>query len=376
MSRAAVFAAVISMCLSAQVSAQTSGWDASFPANATSSWVTGNKPRLLVVGAGEGAELLEAEKALVAALRNGGRTMMVMTDEVLGDVVALGDPDIVKKASAFPVDQLAVLRVFPGGEGAPSTAVVTFYLPDGTVVSALTAQKGTALAEKAGASTPGMGVSNEAAAAVDQVAQTMPSTAQTSEAYEKSFIGFDDVAVVNTQNGAVVSTHTLPYQGKYKKPLEGVAFYETIGRKDLVEQYNARSTTRTALWVGGGVGMVVGAGLMMLPLLSREECSINLPDSAFSDCLDRRTSSMMTGLLVGTGVMTGGAVLFLVGSWHNPHPVTPAQARELADEYNKGLKAKLNVAEQKQRAQRNDFTLAVSPVVGFNGGGLAFSGTF
>lgn len=375
MCRAVGVLVVVTLCISTSARAQTSGWEASFAPATVSSWVTDNKPRVLVVGAGEASVLEDVEKHFVAALRDGGRTSLVMTDEVLGDVASLSDPEIVKKASSFPVDQIAVLRVFPSGD-AP-TAVVTFYGLDGKVLSALTAQRGTALAEKPSSGTTGHGVSNEAAAAVTEVTKSVPSASDAEEEYEKSYIGFDDVAVVNTQNGAVVSTQTLAYQGKYKKPLQGADFYQTVGRPDLVTKYNERSATRTVLMVGGGLGVVAGTAIMLLPLFDRETCSDQGWDQ-FDACMERQSASFTTSLYTGTGLMLGGAVLVMIGGFYNPHPVTPSEARELGDTYNKGLKTRLNLAanESKPERPRNDFTLAVSPVVGRNGGGVALRGTF
>lgn len=363
---AAGWLVVVMLCISSAARAQASGWGASFAPAPVASWVTGNKPRVLVVAAGDASDVADAERRLVGALRDGGRASLVMTDEALGDIAGLGDSDIVKKATAFPVDQVAVLRVFPGAD-AP-TAVVTFYGADGKVLSAFTAQRGTVLAEKAASDATGRGVSKEAANAVTDVTKSVPSSDDVMEEYEKSYIGFEDFARVNANSGAVLSTHSVPYQGKYKKPLEGAAFYQAVGRLDLAEQYRQRFNTRTAMGIGGILGIVAGAAVIAMPLIT-ETCSMGSPE--FSACT-------APSLYIGGGMIAGGAVLALMTGSYNPDPVTPSEARELADKYNKSLKTRLNLAadESKPAPSRDAFTLAVSPVFGRDGAGISVRGTF
>jgi hypothetical protein len=339
------------------------GWTDAFPPSTTSSWVVGEKPRLLIVEAGGGAELREAAAALTNALRSGARTSLVMTGESLGDVSKLGDNDIVARAKGLPVEQVIVLRVFSGGDKAPPTAVATFYDKDGKVLSALTTQKGIEVAARPPSSATTRGVSSETAEAVSQVAKSIPDGTDPREEYEKKFIGFDDLAVVNAQTGALVSTQTLPYQGKFKKPIDGQAFYALVGREDLASTYGARSTAKTVAVVGGGTGLLAGLVVMMAPLVSPEPCESDFTLETFTACHDRRSAAMKSGLVTGSVIGGVGAVALIIGAAINPHPVTPAEARELADGYNKKLKKELGITE-------------VTPVVGPNGGGLAVAGRF
>src|SRR5262245_5246602 len=84
-------------------------WSATFGPKETGSYLDGDHAKVMVVAAGDPAsQAKEAATALVAALRQSGRADLVMTSEPLGDVVALDDQSIVKRAAAFPVTRVAV----------------------------------------------------------------------------------------------------------------------------------------------------------------------------------------------------------------------------------------------------------------------------
>lgn len=150
------------------------------------------------------------------------------------------------------------------------------------------------------------------------------------ESYDLNYIGFEEYAViaVGRYGAAAAGTWSQPFLGKYRRPLEGAAFYEQVGRADLVQAYSARMTTKVTLLVGGGVGLLGGTLWMLSPLI------FSPPGRA----------DFSSALWIGGGIALASLIPFYVGVYLNPHPVEPAEARELADTYNKSLKKRLGLA--------------------------------
>jgi hypothetical protein len=75
--------------------------------------------------------------------------------------------------------------------------------------------------------------------------------ADPADVYDEQFIRFDDFGSVVTDHGRVTGTvqWTVPYEGKYKRPLTGTDFYRKLGRADLVKAYQDRETLRGCLMV-------------------------------------------------------------------------------------------------------------------------------
>jgi hypothetical protein len=89
--------------------------------------------------------------------------------------------------------------------------------------------------------------------------------------YDLNYIGFDDFLVVGHHFG--IERLTIPYEGKFKKPLDGAAFYEKLGRQDLVQSYESRSRLRTGLMIAGVAVAAGGIAYGMIGMAS------NRPDS-------------------------------------------------------------------------------------------------
>ncbi|OJH36702.1 hypothetical protein BON30_32430 [Cystobacter ferrugineus] len=254
---------------------------------------------------------------------------------------------------------------------------MTVYDTAGQPRGAFSATRGTALASR----TP---------AAPEPAPRPMPSkpappsiaSMDPVEQYEQQYIGFDELVAVHTRTGTVMSQSTLPYEGKFKKPLQGDAFYQKVGRTDLVEAYHGKMTFKTVLGVVGGGALVGGiiAGVAGSAANKAEDCDAF---NDFSACFDRnweradrRRAAFVTGLgISGAGIAVLAAALFI-----NPHPVTPSEARELADGYNKQLRSDLGLSEDGKPVAppRSPSTIQArfSPVFRADGGGLLLSGTF
>lgn len=379
---------VLVLSLSAPVSsalaAEGPSWSATFPANAVASWLEDPAVRYMLVPAGsEAPELAQAEQALAAALRTGGKASLVMNAQALGAVARLDDAAIVQRGAGFPVDRIMVLRLFPEASGALTQAVVTVYDTTGQSRGSFSANLGTALAPKPQAPEPKVAQSAPAAPAAP--ARPSQPSANPVEQYEQQYIGFDDVIAVRATTGTVVSQTTIPYEGKYKKPLEGDAFYKKLGRADLVQAYEGKVALKTVLGILGGGALVGGAIYGITSLNAKDEdCSQYFGDYAsHSACFDRnlaRGDQQRGAFVAGLGISAAGIGVLAAAILINPHPVTPSEARELADGYNKKLKTDLGLAEDGTPISPPERPAAIqarfSPVFRPDGAGLLLSGTF
>lgn len=174
-------------------------------------------------------------------------------------------------------------------------------------------------------------------------AQDVPSPP--SQQYEEQYIGFDDFGGVVTHDGVVTGTvqWTVPYEGKYKKPLTGAEFYRKLGRADLAQSYTDRQALRTGLMVSG---VLVAIASMVAGIASfasgHEDCGP--PTSpGFSACVDRNVHQgpdTGTALLFLGGTLVGGGLMW-AGAAVDPNPVSPVEARRLAEAYNRELRERV-----------------------------------
>ncbi|WP_257459569.1 hypothetical protein [Archangium lipolyticum] len=371
---------LLSMPLASARAAEATSWGTTFPANTLATHLGDAPARYMVVPAGaETPELAQAEQALAAALRSSGKALLVMNAQALGPVAQLDDASIVRRGAGFPVDRVVVLRLFPDASGALTQAVVTTYDTTGQSLGSFSAVAGTALAARdAGPSA----APQQAPALPKPVAPARPVAplADAVEQYEQRHIGFDELVAVSTRTGAVMSKWTMPYEGKFKKPLDGEAFYQKLGRNDLVDAYQSKMTLKTVTGIAGGAAIVGGAILSITALSSKhEDCDAFSPD--FRACFERnrtRFDSTRTTMLAGIGTVGVGIGLLGVTLLINPHPITPSEARELADGYNKQLKAELGLTDDGTPAPVHPSAIQahLTPVVGPGGAGLQLSGTF
>jgi hypothetical protein len=205
------------------------------------------------------------------------------------------------------------------------------------------------------------------------------------EQYEQQYIGFDELVAVNMNSGTVVAQRTVPYEGKFKKPLQGDTFYKKVGREDLVRAYQDKMGVKTAVAIVGGAA-AVGGGILSVVSLNGlfargEDCDFFSYDyNACKARNEQRQDASTAWFLAGLGISTVGLSTAVVALAINPHPVTPSEARELADGYNKKLKSDLGLSEDGQPVAPPERPAAIqarlSPVFRPGGGGLLLSGTF
>lgn len=277
-----------------------------------------------------------------------------MTDDVLGQAAGLDDDQIVAKAQGLPIDNLAVVRVFPGGKDNPETVVVTVRDKAGEVVWALSGTSGVPV-EANEAEGSGRGVSQSAAEAVSETVEAETEASEEArERYAKEFIWFQDMVGVN-QHGSVVSSWSSAYQGKYKKHLDAAEFYRAVGRADLAEEYEANSdkvVAGAALGTVGALGMA-GGGLWWVVAATGPDTEGGVP------------SGVPAALTLVSGVAMIGGFSSIP---EKVHPIPPSEARELADKHNKKLKEELGLSKDYSpmpRASRNsikyNFGLGAAP---------------
>lgn len=216
-----------------------------------------------------------------------------------------------------------------------------------------------------------------------------PSFAEAQEQYELRHIGFDDFVAVPTSSLATYTTPvarwSVPYEGKYRKPLEGEAFYQKVGRADLVEAYQGRMRTKAVIGLAGGATLLAG-GIVLFSGISRntEDCDAFSP--GFGACMDRNQRSFDSGrsrAQLGAVIAAAGTGLLFYAFMRDAHPVTASEARELADVYNKQLRTELGLSDEPapaptplQRKRPNVIQASLTPAVGPGGGGLLLNAVF
>lgn len=339
-------------------------WQKSFAGDAVATYLReGDKSVLVVAGGEKSADLTDAAAALVASLRAHKPALVVMTGEALGNVAALDDEAIAKKAGHLPVGLIAILRVFPGDQPA---AVVSFLDKAGTAVAALSVVRGAALARGSKSQgTAGAGVSTAAADTIARIhdekrgenggsksaASGDPDAdaAARSEEYAENYVGFQGWIGMN-QYGQVVRSFSTIYQGTIHKPLGLGQFYEHIGRKDLADSVQTRGRVRGGLFIGGTVLMI--GSLYFLKGVFGSSCAGVVGADAQKACVKDRDQTQSDGLK-NTGIMFGaGMVVMFAGLFVSPNPMSEEETYALGGAYNRAMREKLGLVPHTFRWQR------------------------
>jgi hypothetical protein len=177
-----------------------------------------------------------------------------------------------------------------------------------------------------------------------------PASFSRQEQYDQRFIGFNEYGVVDPDTRAFRRI-TEPYEGKYKKPIEGADFYRLVGRDDLAQEYTSRLERRNALMITGcaiAFTAVVATSIMAVNSLSNASCDMSGSSSAFAQCASAQSaaarSGVITAAVVGLGGLLVGGGFYLSGAATNPNPVDDSRMRELADQYNRQLRKQLEIS--------------------------------
>ena len=379
MTRASMFLMVFLTAFGAKAAG---AWDTTFEPSAVASHLqNAGGLKVLVTAAGGESESTKAATALQKALRALENTSLVMGGESLGAVADLGDEEIVEKAAKMPVEQIFIVRVFPGSGGAPSTAVVTMYDNKGETLGAFSAVAGTVM--ESGSSDAGQGVSTMA---VDQISRVTETNSDAQEEYDRRYLWLSEGL---SFMGGTIGNWARIYKGKFKEKIRGpTALYEYIGRNDLAETYRANRNHKIVF--GIGTGLITAAGLGLLGWgageLSYTGSYCSSFDADYLTCEaarqqeEERRHSRGTALAVtGGGVTAIGVVGLLVTLIPKIDPTNMAEKRELIEEFNNNLKAELGLASAEPAVkipEEPKMAMNLAPYFGRQGGGLVFSLSF
>ncbi|MBS2028156.1 MAG: hypothetical protein JST54_09655 [Deltaproteobacteria bacterium] len=200
--------------------------------------------------------------------------------------------------------------------------------------------------------------------------------------YALQHVGLEDVYSSDDDGGGSYSMQ--PYVGKYHRLLEPDAFFELVGREDLASSYRTGSVIRTGLlvssvlvWLGGGA---VGVARLTSGS-SPSDCSTAGQD--FDACIQKADQDegnrIRDGVLIEVGAALVGSGLLVAGLVYDQNPAPASEMRQLADEYNERLRARLGLPEDDERmgtALKILESMQVTPYANPNGGGLAVRGGF
>ena len=170
--------------------------------------------------------------------------------------------------------------------------------------------------------------------------------------FRQNALGFgNELIVLSTSTTVSAFTRWTAHRGELKEPLAGAEFYRVIGRPDLEAKYLARQRRMRALtWTG--LGLLGGALVFAAGAASTEDGTQDL---------------MSTGVLL-TAVASGVTLGIAMGMELRPHPIGEGEAKRLAAEYNRTLRARLGLPVHT--------SLRVGPYATTRGGGLALGGRF
>ena len=188
-------------------------------------------------------------------------------------------------------------------------------------------------------------------------------------AYEQSYIDFD--IKMTFENGVPdqSSRRWLPFQGKDRRTFDHPAFYRLMGGEDLAAAYSRNQGVQIALLVAG-LGVGVAGGVVIY---------------------NAGQSHNQTNAYIGLGMMAGGAVSFFIARSYTIDPISEADARELADEYNRNVLRRAGVPIADDEVDPSPAAKPVAPAkpappppgktwaFGFptqGGAGLGLAGTF
>lgn len=359
--------------------APAADWDGTFEVDAVGSYLGDAKANVMVVGATAVSE--PAAESLRRAMRASKKAGLVMDAQAIGATEGQDDRSIVERAKGQPVGQIAIVRVFDGGPGEPPSAIVTFYKPDGSVATAITAAAGTAIARNT-ASVASTGVSTQAADAIsavgdeaekeDKEEKKVDAAAQAK--YDAEYLWFEHWIGVSAQSGAVVARWSNLKHGKYGADVRGPDLYKITGRDDLLKRYRTRHAIRLGVGlpvaIGGLAMMTVGAVALVSKIGSIDsgpQFGVDDPLGQGRESLPGPLSYAAAGALAGTGfaLMMGG--MFFAALFKS-HPIKASEAVEIVDKYNQGLRKKYGLREQAN--------IRVAPSLGPQNAGMMVGGRF
>jgi len=190
--------------------------------------------------------------------------------------------------------------------------------------------------------------------------------------FQKESIRFGatyDLYVSNTS--AVLTRNWTAYRGATDQELEPAEFYRLVGHNELANEYEHRRKVAIG-------GIVAGAALMLggtVYLFANLGDNCQTSDPNFETCIDNHSNTLNDVALATTVLaLVGGAAVF-VGAYYyrHPHPVSENDAKNMAEEFNNGLRQNLGLPVV-ERHWLHDVHIA--PYMTHGEGGLALGARF
>ena len=179
------------------------------------------------------------------------------------------------------------------------------------------------------------------------------------------------------------------YRGEQNHELDPETFYNNVGRPDFARIYADRISMRNKAIT---VAAVTGAAAITIAIIgavkassegSSATCDVHTSD--FANCVDqaiaaggRSSSDLETALGVSGLFLLGTAIAIVIANHYHStaNPVTEDEAMTLADNYNRGLRRRLNLPTAQREPVLESLKVAPFAIGAHDGGGIALGGTF
>lgn len=315
--------------------AGTSGWSATFPSSTIKSSVQLQGDGVIVAAAGTNRSSSKAAgEHLSSALRESGISL-VMTDEGLGEISGLDDKQIIDKCSALPVNNIMIVRVFPGSDA--QNAVIMNYNKKGDIISAFNATEGKPLGN---VTAPSGGISKST---MSSVGKTVGTESDALKQYKERVIWKKQAKLYSAYTGHKVSQWEHFYQGTEKDPLLGSDLYRKTGKIELAETMDKRSRKKAILQITNGLVLITGLTLMIVDVSSED----------------------MGLFWTGLGLSVVPVIAGIPINAYKTDPATQEEKNSIVDDYNKNLRQELGINEEDlsttTESLKNKFSIALVP---------------
>ncbi|MDB4962633.1 MAG: hypothetical protein JWP01_2632 [Myxococcales bacterium] len=348
----AVLICVATLFAPALAAAETPSWSKSPMSAAATYFPAGTSA--MVVGVGPSAQPVAAE--LVKTLQTSDALELVIDARALGNIDALADDAIVKRAFARPIQRVAIVRVFPAAGSVK--AVVTVYGAEGQVTTAFTVSPGRALAENPTPEAAEDGVRR------DEMVSVQGKSAGTVEG--ENVITYERQHLTGVTAYGVVTLENVSFFKNGRLISDTPSLYEALGMTAEASDYRTRTAAlqskRKKGAAVGGIGLlgVIGFGTWALVAASDKydyNTNMKIERSATVPLLFTAGSAVM--MYVGFRMMLGTP----------PKNLTAEEAVSLVDAHNQKKRRTTDAG-----SRFHDVTLA--PTAMPSGGGLVLGGSF
>jgi hypothetical protein len=173
-------------------------------------------------------------------------------------------------------------------------------------------------------------------------------TPEAQREYDDNMLWFGGELLIGGASARVETSYTT-YLGKYRREIDVDDFFHRVGRDDLAAKYANRHVLKIAMTVGGFVIAIAGT---LYP---------------FSGSCQRRAPGDLTCLQIGLAVSAVGGTAGVIGLSLSNEPAPPDRMRRMVDEYNAGLRRRLQAPPRPSV----DTSITFAPYVVPGGGGGA-----